>query len=422
MFLPGLFLILPYYLFRMRRRGGYANDYTHRLGNPPNPGPKKPGVKRVWIQAVSVGELQAIRTIIDRLHADPSVEIVLTTTTSTGYAIAKERYQEQTKTIAYFPLDFVWFSKKCWDIIQPDLCILMESELWPEHIHQANRRNIPIGIVNARLSDRSFKIHSFFSSWTRKLFAQLSFISASSKLDTNRFLKLGASAEKVNNTGNIKCDSPIPQILSVNDKANLLTELGFSKSPTPLILCGGSTWSGEERMLLNTFKKLQEQKEINLKLLIIPRHMERREELKNLLKESGLSFHIRSSGPASEEVNVCIADTTGEMTKLLQVADLVFIGKSMPPNKGGQTPIESGLLNIPMLFGPNMSNFRQIAKSLVNFGAAKRVQTEEEFQSQISELLLSTKTRLQMSRQADKWSKANTGALDRTLEVISKFY
>ncbi len=406
----------------MRKRGGYAKDYTHRLGNQPNPGTKQSGTKRIWIQAVSVGELQAIRTIIDHLHADPNIEVILTTTTSTGYAIAKEQYKGKTKTISYFPLDFLPFSNKAWNIIQPDLCILMESELWPEHIHQANRRNIPIGIINARLSDSSFKKHTFFATWSKKLLSKLSFISASSDLDAERFLKLGADSKKVKFTGNIKCDSSIPHILSELEKAELLTELGFSTSPKPIILCGGSTWPGEERMLLNTYKHLKEKDDLNLKLLIIPRHMERREEIKKVLSKYTFTHHFRSIGPTLDEIDVAVADTTGEMTKLLQVADLVFIGKSMPPHKGGQTPIESGLLNIPIIFGPHMNNFRQIAQSLVDYEAAKRVQSEEEFQVSVKMLLTHLNKRNKMSEQASKWANSNTGALDRTLKVIREFY
>jgi 3-deoxy-D-manno-octulosonic-acid transferase len=156
LFLPALICSLPYHLWRMWRRGGYRHDFHHRFGLVDRPPPKAPGVKRIWIQAVSVGEAQALGPLLARLREQPNLEIILTTTTSTAYQIIREKYARDVQKVGVFPLDFWPFSRSAWRRLEPDLAVLMEGELWPEHLHQAHARKVPVALINARMSNRSY--------------------------------------------------------------------------------------------------------------------------------------------------------------------------------------------------------------------------------------------------------------------------
>ncbi len=422
-FLPLLLILLPRYLLRMKKRGGYRDGFLTRLGIINGLPPKKTGVQRVWIQAVSVGEILGVVPILRALAARPDYEVFLTTTTSTGYALARERYREQLIGLAYFPLDFWPFSRRSWNRVQPDLCLLMESELWPEHLHQAAVRSVPLLLINGRISDRSFGRLSALTFLTPRLLGKFSRILAASEDDAKRFAELGATADAVTVSGNLKLDVNLEPILNDAQKDALLRELGLSgpakASPPPILLLGSSTWPGEEEMLLRVLGRAREAG-LNCRLLLVPRHMERRVEVRRTLEGFPFSFHFRSQGAATEVVDVAVADTTGELLRLTQLADLVFVGKSLPPNHGGQTPIEAAAFGKPLLYGPHMTNFRLIARQLVDAGAAVVVGDETDLIDQALPLLSSPEERARMAARAREWHTANRGAVQKTLETIEE--
>ncbi|MDR2983051.1 MAG: 3-deoxy-D-manno-octulosonic acid transferase [Puniceicoccales bacterium] len=421
LFLPAFIFVLPYYLLRMLRRGGYARDFEHRFGSiGPFPA-KRPGVRRIWIQAVSVGEINATTPLLRALAARDDTEIVLTTTTSTGYAIAREKLAPFTMATGVFPLDFWLFSHCAWDSIQPDLVVLMEGELWPEHLHQATKRKIPAILINARLSDRSFRRYAKVKSLGASLLAQLRHIGAATPEDASRFEKLGVPAEKITLTGNLKFDVGDNTDCSPQEKQALLKALGFittDNSPPPPVLLGSSTWPGEEAMLLEVLSQARA-RQIPLKLLLVPRHAERRNEIAELLAKTSFEWFLRSQhNNAPHPADVCIADTTGELRYLTSVATLAFIGKSLPPNEGGQTPIDCAALGVPMVYGPAMTNFRDICKGLENAAAAQRVNDTDCAIQTLLNLLDDTEARTRLGDNARAWHTANRGATTRTLELI----
>ena len=369
LFPPAMLLASPYYLMRMRRRGGYQNNFGQRFGATPSLPPKRAGVRRVWLQAVSVGEMLAIAPLLEDLKADATVEVYLTTTTSTGYALARERYAGLTVGIGYFPIDWWLFSRRTWNHIAPDLVILLEGERWPEHIRQAEERGVPVLAVNARLSDRSFRRMMKLRALALPLLSGMTRVLACSEHDAERFRELGFAKERVVTTGNIKLDVTISPLAEFGRVA-LRRELGLGENEP--VLLGSSTWPGEEAVLIETFKALRAEGHA-LRLLLVPRHAERRGEIEELLRASGLAYHFRSHGAASAEVAVAVGDTTGELRKFTQLAELVFIGKSLPPHHEGQTPVEAAALGKPMVFGPELTNFRQIARDMRQVGAAKSV-------------------------------------------------
>lgn len=413
LFLPALILASPYYLRRMLRRGGYRENFRQRFGATDPLPPKRPGVKRIWLQAVSVGEMLAIAPLLEALKSAGDTEIYLTTTTSTGCKLALEKYRALTIGIGYFPIDSWFFSRRAWNKITPDLVILTEGERWPEHMRQAARRGVPVIGVNARLSDRSFKRMKFFRIGAPLMLDGMTRLLASSAHDAERFRALGFPGARITTTGNIKLDVMIAP-LTGDERTALRKELGLMPG---LVVLGSSTWPGEEAALLEAWSAARA-KDLAGSLLIVPRHAERRGEIRALLEGSGLRFHFRSTGSAPAEVDVSVADTTGELRRLTQMADIVFIGKTLPPHGEGQTPVEAAALGKPILFGPHMTNFREISRELVKAGAARSVADAKELEKVTCMLLADVQTRATMAAAAQTWQRSNAGAVGRTLAAI----
>lgn len=404
--------MLPVYLRRMSRRGGYRAHFKHRLGAHPRLPAPSAGRPRVWVQAVSVGEMLAIAPLLEALKAD-GVEVYLTTTTSTGYRLAQDRYRGLTSGIGYFPIDWAPFSARAWRTIAPDLVILTEGERWPEHLEQASRRGVPVLSVNARLSDRSYRRLKAFSPAARLILRGVTRILAASPQDEQRFLELGARRDVVTMTGNIKLDVRIPP-LAPSEREQLRSELGL---PPGLLLLGSSTWPGEEAALLQAWFATRE-RGLPCSLLLVPRHAERRLDIEEILRDAGVRYHLRTRGRPKGTVDVAVADTTGELRKLTHLADVVFVGKSLPPHTEGQTPVEAAALGKPILFGPGMGNFRAIARDLVARGAAIEVADPNGLIVQAQALLRDESIRARLATAAVAWHRDNSGAMDRTVQAI----
>jgi 3-deoxy-D-manno-octulosonic-acid transferase len=411
LFLPGLAFSAPYYLWRMRRRGGYGENFRQRFGEHHVPR-RRPGVPRVWLQAVSVGEMLAIGPLLEALHRE-GIEVYLTTTTSTGCKMAAERYRRLTLGFGYFPIDAMPFSARAWRGIDPDLALLTEGERWPEHLAQARRRRVPVLAINGRISDRSYGRMMLFPPAARLMVGDLAWVLPASLQDAERFEALGVPPERIGASGNIKVDVTIP-VLDEAARARLRHELGL---PAGLVFLGSSTWAGEEEAILAAWQRAR-QSGLEVSLLLVPRHAERRGEIEALLRGRGLRTHFRSRGAALAEVDVAVGDTTGELQQFTQLADLVFVGKSLPPHTEGQTPVEAAALGRALLYGPGMGNFRQIAAELEERGAARTVGTPEGLAEQAAELLRDGARRAAMAEAAAAWRRENAGALGRTLAAV----
>ncbi len=416
LFLPALLLAAPTYLWRMRRRGGYARGFAQRFGWHRRLPPKPPGVRRVWLQAVSVGEMLAIAPILEALKR-AGVQVYLTTTTSTGYRMANDRYRGLSVGVGYFPLDWWPFSAWTWRRVAPDLAIITEGERWPEHVEQARRRGVPVFGINARLSDRSFRrlrwCRQHWPGVPRLVLGGVSRLLPGSGQDEARFRELGFPPERMTVTGNIKLDLAIVPMGEAECRG-LRRELGL---PDGLVLLGSSTWPGEEEALVAALQAARRDG-LSCSLLLVPRHVERRAEIERQLRATGLSYHFRSRGPAAAAVDVAVGDTTGELRRLLQLADLVFVGKSLPPHTEGQTPVEAAALGKPIVFGPGMGNFAHIARELQARGAAQAVADAAGLAVAATELLHDATRRASLAAAAAAWRRENGGAVARTLAVI----
>lgn len=409
-----LLLSAPYYLWRMRRRRGYTEHFGNRFGAGDPLPEARPGVRRVWLQAVSVGEMLAVGPVIEALAQDANLELYLTTTTSTAFALAQDRYRGKVIAVEYFPLDWCFFSARTWRRVKPDLVILAEGERWPEHLAQARRRNVPVICINARMSDRSYRRLRRVRPLVRPLFANITRLLPSSELDARRFVELGFPAERMVTTGNIKLDVSIKR-LTEEEKRSLRRDLGLPES-VPLVL-GSSTWPGEEAVLLEAWHRLRSEGFV-CALLLVPRHAERRGEISQLLTEAGVTFHLRSTGVAPRQVEVAVGDTTGELRAFTQLADVVFVGKSLPPHHEGQTPVEAAVLGKAIVHGPQLTNFRVIAEELQAEGAARAVRDAGEVAPTLAELMKSQGRRDAMGAAAQAWHRRNQGAVARTVAII----
>lgn len=411
-----MLLSAPYYGWRMLRRGGYGLDFSHRFGLQKDLPPAAAGKKRVWIQAVSVGEIEAIAPLVDLLCESGKVEVVLTTTTSTGYAVLRNKYADKILYGGIFPFDFFPFSRSAWRRIKPDAVVLMESELWPEHLHTAKSKKVPAMLVNARMSDKSFRRYSCVPYLARRLLDKLSLIAVSGEIDFSRFISLGANPRKTICTGNLKFDTRPAAMLDENGKLDLRKQLGFSADS--FVLLGSSTWPTEEEMLLKAAEKIRASG-IDCRLLLVPRHAERRAEIIELIKN--LPHCVRSrEKQARDGTLVYLADTTGELRTLTQIADLAFIGKSLPPNEGGQSPIDCAASSVPMVYGSHMSNFRRICQTLEESAAAVKVADADAAVSEIVRLAKNKNARTALAESAKKWHDSNIGAAKRDFDAVMK--
>ncbi len=418
LFPPLMLLALPRYFYRMWKRGGYRNGFSNRFGRMQNIPSKPPGVKRIWIQAVSVGETLAIQPLLKALH-DQGYQVFLTVTTSTALQLAQERLRDRCAWIGVFPTDFYFFSRAAWNSLQPDLMLLTETELWPEHLQQARTRKVPVMLINARLSDRSFSRFQRLQSLARPLFGKLTAVLASTSQDMQRFETLGWG-ERRELTGNLKFDvavqaPPEAQVQSLREELLQKTV----ESGTVWIL-GASTWPGEERALVRACKRIRAEGTVAVQLILTPRHAERRDDIERELNAEKIPFQFRSRKRERCTENwVYVADTTGELRALVEIADIAFVGKSMPPHREGQTPIEAAAAGKAIVMGPGMSNFREAAHSISSAGAARIVDTTDGLFQVLYDLAANPAARESMGSAGKSLFRANAGATEKVLNAIN---
>ncbi|MDZ4286892.1 MAG: glycosyltransferase N-terminal domain-containing protein [Prosthecobacter sp.] len=387
----GLLFMLPGALRKMRRRGGRWQDLTQRLGVFP---PDKTaaiaslpsGSKRLWMHAVSVGEVGiATKLILALLKEQPETGIVLTITTPTGYALAREfAARHPGRVVAlYSPLDLRGVARRFLRAVQPAQIVLVEAEVWPNVVSIAKRRGIPISLVNARLSARSERRFQRFGALVRPVFALLDQILVQELVDIARWTALGVLPERIHHTGSIKFDpqGAAPPAAQIADLQAVLAKAGITAA-NPILLAA-STHPGEEALIAGVFQHLH-QRFPSLACLIVPRHVERASQILADLRVFGLAPQLRSqvSGPT----HCLIIDTTGELRAWQYLATLVVIGKSFL-SEGGQNPAEAVLAKKPVIFGPHMENFEALVELLLARRGAVQVADTDALTAALAELL-----------------------------------
>ena len=373
---------------------------------------------RIWIHSVSVGEVNASLALINRLNQE-GYQVYLSTTTVTGQQVARSSIREKA-SLLYFPLDFQIISRSFIRHVNPDIIILMETEIWPNFIESAARLGVPVVFMNGRISDHSYRNYLRISRLIRPVFRRISMMCMQSEIDAGRIRKIGAPDEIVRVTGSMKFDYSleVPE-----DKLRLNELIGTllgKKEGSPVWVCG-STKPNEEEQLLSVFTRVKEEFP-DLSIIVAPRHPHRGGEVADIFMKKGFSVIRRSlmdeypSGK-KERFEVLVLDTVGELACIYQVADLVFMGGSLVPT-GGQNVIEPAFFGKPIFFGPSMFNFREIAEIFISRKAAVQIHSPAELEKQIRSLLADENERSAIGKNARQVLEENRGAVERNLEII----
>ncbi len=368
----------------------------------------------IWLHAVSVGEILASLPLIEIIKRNcPEYQLVISTTTVTGQEIARKRISEAV--FIYFPLDLSGVTSKVLDIIKPSVFIVAESEIWPNFFRQAYRRKIPIIIFNGRISSRSYNWYRKISKFFRQVLNYVSLFGMQTETDAQRIINLGGVASRVRVTGNAKFDA-LDQ-LDLKEVQRLGRELRISGND--LIFVSGSTHPGEEGIILSCFIKLLNEF-TNLHLILCPRHLERLNEIENLIKKFGLSFSRRSRlNKDSPDISskVLLLDTMGELAKIYSLATIVFVGGSLVP-KGGQNMLEPVNFGKPVIFGPHTGNFQEITRIIKEAEIGFQVYNEKELYQKAVVLLKDEILRNKIKDKAELVINGHKGASRRNFDMI----
>ena len=410
----------PFYFLKMWRRGNWRHGFSERFATYGSK-LKQALTNRdvIWLHAVSVGEVNICTQLIKALEPRaPRLKIVVSTTTSTGMAELQKKLPSHISKI-YYPIDARRYVRRALRLINPEAIVLVEAEIWPNFLWRAADLRIPVFLVNARLSQRSFRGYRSAGFLFRRIFRSFTGIGCQNADDARRLEKLGCRPEAIHIVGNLKFDAAKLDERRVLDVPRMLAQLGIA--PDAPVLVAGSTHAGEEKILGEVFRRLR-QRFANLFLVVVPRHFERGKDAGRELASDGVKFVFRNEVMpgtqfSSGEVEALLVNTTGELRYFYEHASVVFIGKSLSA-EGGQNPIEPGALANPIVFGPNMQNFEAIAKLLVERGGALQVNGPSELEPAFAAILSDGDRASRMGANAQAVVKENLGAIDRTVDLI----
>ena len=424
----GLLFFLPGYLLKMVRRGGYREKFGQRLGIYDRDlrarlsrGREK---RSTWLHAVSVGEVMIALKLIQQLRTlEPDVHCVLTTTTTTGFALANKNALPRIE-VMYTPLDFWPVMRRAFSVIRPARIVLVEAEIWPNLAAEAHARRIPLVLVNARLSPRSERRFRRFQFLVAPTFRLLDLVCVQEPEDVDRWHRLGVERSRIKYTGSIKYD---PADFDYTAEAQgpggvVATSPGYVLPVLSLerpVLFGGSTHRGEEEILTKAFLNLR-QKFPSLCLFIAPRHVERVRQIRTQLEALSLDVRVASrvEGDNEAKADCVLLDRTGELQRWYSIATVVFIGKSLTAH-GGQNPVEPILAGKPVIFGPHMENFARLAKTLVSKNGAIQVSDIDSLERAVDNLLRDSETRQRLVQSAREVLNQHHGATARAAALIA---
>jgi len=412
--------ISPWVIYRMIRQKRYRTGWANRLGKITRRAPTK---KSIWLHAVSVGEVNATSTIVKELKDRfPENEIVISTTTDTGFARASALYAAE-HSVFYFPLDFSWIVRRAFRQIRPAICLLMELEVWPNFVETACGLDVPVVVVNARITRRSCYRYGKIKSIARRIFQKVTLILAQTEEYAGRFIQIGAAAERVIVTGSLKYDTA--QISDTVEGADALAEQ-LNIAGTDRVWVAGGTGNDEEKILLDVYRELKRRQDCkDLRLVIVPRKPERFDEVARLIADAGFDYvrYSKIKGTAQtlpDKPPIILGDTMGDLRKFYSLATIILVGRSLVP-MGGSDMIEAAALGKPTIFGPHTFNFTQTVDALLEGNGAILVKDKQDLLQAMQKCLSEPSITHQIAENGRDVIKRNQGATARTIDEIAKF-
>jgi len=410
----------PVIIYRAIRYKRYRVGWGQRLGKISRRIPHK---KCIWLHAVSVGEINAAKTIIKQLENKfGDFEIVISTTTDTGFARATTLFS-QNHQVFYFPFDFYLIIKRAFRNIRPDICLLMELEIWPNFVQFAKQSNIPVIVVNGRMSDKSFPRYQKIKPLVKKMFGKISLTLAQTEQYAQRFKELGCQDEKVIVTSSLKYDTAqITDKVEGSDAIAAQLNIGGQR-----LWVTGATGNDEEKILLDVYEKLKgDTRFADLRIVIVPRKPERFDEVAQLIERRSLPL-IRYSRvknntatPSTDSHAVILGDTMGDLRKFYSLATIIFVGRSLVP-MGGSDMVEAAALGKCTMFGPHAFNFKQTVDALLADSGAIMVKDKEELLQKMQQCLTDSDFAQSVAHNGQEVIRKNQGATKNTIEQIAKF-
>lgn len=416
-------LAAPYYALRMWRRGALRRVMAERLGFYPAETRAKLAEWRetLWIHAVSVGEVNLARVLLRELRSlEPRLKVVVTTTTTTGRQVAAQLEDEQT-AVVFNPFDLFWVVRAFFRLVRPRMLVLMEQEIWPNYLWEARRGGVPVWLVNARLSARSRRRFRRAHRWVAPLLGILSGVSLQDAGDETAFAEAGFPGTRLWTTGSMKYD--VAELASADPRLaeDLLDQLGWGGKP---VVLAGSTHAGEEEVLLKIAGRLRA-KHPELRLILAPRHFERKQDVLRACERGGfravLRTGMRNGHARPEGVEVLILDTTGELASAYQAGTINFIGKSLR-GRGGQNFLEAVRTGRPVVFGPHMENFEKLVRTFREAGAVAQVEDEAALEAALDGLLSDGKKAAELGLRGKQLFQAGVGAGRRNAELVARVW
>lgn len=414
----GLFVLIPHFLFQALAHGKYIAGLRQRLGAIPSTN----GKPVVWLHCVSVGETQAARPLAQRLKREfPQHALVVSTITLTGQKLARDVFRNQAESVFYFPFDWRWSARRALKAVNPAAVLIMETELWPNFLRECKAREIPVALVNGRISRQSFRRYKLIRFFLQRVLDSLSIAVMQSEKDAERLQSLGMDREKLFTAGNLKFDAGIASELTAKTE-QVRTRFGFDGN-APLVLAA-STHGPEEEILLQTLKELRAKQPV--RLMLAPRHPERFNEVATLLQKSELSWARRSNTPQSDDANatVILLDSIGELPATYSLADVVFVGGSIV-DKGGHNVLEPAAAGVAVVTGAHTHNFHAVvdlmieANALVQLPPVEPASAAQELTHVLTNLLANRDERQKLGQRAKQLVTNNQGAAERTLQLIA---
>ncbi|MFH1742188.1 MAG: 3-deoxy-D-manno-octulosonic acid transferase [bacterium] len=409
-----LFLLvrLPRYVWQRILYGRYRGVFAQRLGFLPQGVVDAGNLSPIWIHAVSVGEVNAARPLAALLRQrHPERPIVLSTVTDTGQEIAGTM-SEPTATF-YFPIDVGYCVRRTIRTLNPSLVLLMETEIWPTTLRELNAQNIPVVLVNGRISDRSFPRYRLVRKWLKPILATIRAFLVQTETDVERFQQIGAESDRIRVTGSLKFDG-----IQVGESPDLRLEWRkrFQIADEEILIVAGSTFEGEEEIFIRVWRQVSLKK--GVRLILAPRRPERFDSVADLLNRMAVPFvrHSQIEQTTGKEP-VILLDRMGELASVYAAADIAFVGKSLC-GVGGQNPVEAAAHGVPVLFGSHMENFRAAAEILLSCQGAVQVQDENQLASNLSRWIDEPDTRIAFGRRAASALSQHTGVALRTVEQL----